>query len=45
MIDNVVENIIEEIISADSAPKKLNYSVRKLNLEVPKEGTTAGQVL
>ena len=33
-IDDVVENKIEEINSADSAPKKLTYNVGKLNLEV-----------
>ena len=36
-IDGLVENIIEEINSADSAPKKLTYNVGRLNLEVLKK--------
>ena len=36
-IGDVVENIIEEINSADSAPKKLTYNVGNLNLEVLKK--------
>ena len=38
IIDDVVKNIIEEINTADSAPKKLTYNVEKLNLEVLKKG-------
>ena len=33
-LDNVVENIIKEINSADAAPKKPTYNMGKLNLEV-----------
>ena len=36
-IDNVVKNIIKEINSANSAPKKPTYNVGKLNLEVLKK--------
>ena len=35
--DDAVDNIIEEIISADSAPKKPTHNVGKLNLEVLKK--------
>ena len=33
--DDIVENIIEKISFANSAPKKLTHNVGKLNLEVP----------
>ena len=37
IIDDIVKNIIEEINSADSAPKQPTYNVGKLNLEVLKK--------
>ena len=36
-IDDVVENIIKEINSADAAPKKPSYTMGKLNLYILKE--------
>ena len=33
-IEDIVENIIKEVHSADTAPKKSTYNVGKLNLEV-----------
>ena len=33
-VENIVENIIKEIQSADTAPRKPAYNVGKLNLEV-----------
>ena len=36
-IDNIVKNIVEEINSADSAPKKPTYNMGKLNLDVLKK--------
>ena len=35
--DDIVENIVEEINSADSALKKSAYNIGKLNLEVLKK--------
>ena len=35
-IDDVVENLIQEINSADSTPKKPTYNVGQLNLEIQK---------
>ena len=37
IIDDIVENIIEEVNSADSTSKKPTYNVGKLNLEVLKK--------